>query len=40
MLKKDKSLQIFLLISMLTNISMNLAHPVTPTFIKNWNWGH
>ena len=37
MLKKDKSLQIFLLISMLINISMNLAHPVTPTFIKNLN---
>ena len=40
MLKKDKSLQIFLLISMLTNISMNLAHPVTPTFIKNLNLGN
>ena len=40
MLKKDKSLQIFLLISMLINISMNLAHPVTPTFIKNLNLGN
>ncbi len=30
----------FLCISMLTNISMNLAHPVTPTFIKELNLGN
>lgn len=40
MVKKEKSLQIFLFITILTNISMNLAHPVTPTFIKSLNIGN
>ncbi len=40
MKRKEKAFFYFLCISMLTNLSMNLAHPVTPTFIKELNLGN
>lgn len=40
MRRKNKPFFYFLCISMLTNLSMNLAHPVTPTFIKELNLGN
>ena len=37
---KKKLLARFLIITMLANISTNLAHPITPTFIKSLNLGN
>lgn len=39
-MKNKNAIRCFMLLSMVTNIAMNLAHPVTPTFIKELNLGN